>query len=301
MPALDCVVIGAGPAGLTAAIYLARFQRNILLVDSGHSRAKLIPISHNYPGFPAGLSGAELLMRLGEQAKSVGARLITGEVTELLKMGSLFRIGLMNKFLFARKVILATGIRDTPLLIDNWDENVASGVIRLCPICDAYDAQTERIAIVSTINCGVAHAQFLRTYSNHVSLYLHPAGELSPSENATLAAARITLFGQGFESIAVHNNKPRIRCRAGSEHEYDSLYVMLGESRGIELARQAGASMQAGQLLIDSHQLSSQDGLYAVGDVASSLHQISVAIGQAAVAATHIHNALPKNFLTMPP
>ena len=64
---LDCLIIGGGPAGLTAAIYLRRFYRDILLVDAGRSRARLIPLTHNYPGFPDGISGPELLERLRTQ------------------------------------------------------------------------------------------------------------------------------------------------------------------------------------------------------------------------------------------
>jgi thioredoxin reductase (NADPH) len=80
---LDCLVIGAGPAGLTAATYLARFKRRIAVVDSGHSRASYIPRSHNYPGFPDGINGEELLARLRQQAGRYGARVTTGLVEKL--------------------------------------------------------------------------------------------------------------------------------------------------------------------------------------------------------------------------
>ncbi len=80
---LDCLVVGAGPAGLTAAIYLGRYKRRALVVDSGASRASLIPTSHNYPGFPEGISGPELLRRLRLQALRYGARIRSGLVTAL--------------------------------------------------------------------------------------------------------------------------------------------------------------------------------------------------------------------------
>lgn len=72
---LDCLIVGGGPAGLTAAIYLARFRRDIRVIDSGSSRASLIPTSHNYPGFPEGISGRDLLGRLREQARRYGTLL----------------------------------------------------------------------------------------------------------------------------------------------------------------------------------------------------------------------------------
>lgn len=80
---LDALIVGAGPAGLTAAIYLARYRRRIALVDSGESRAALIPVTHNYPGFPNGISGAELLARLTEQALQYGVEVQGGTVGTL--------------------------------------------------------------------------------------------------------------------------------------------------------------------------------------------------------------------------
>src|SRR3954469_25393959 len=86
----DCVIVGAGPAGLTAATYLARFRRHIALVDGGSSRASYIPRSHNYPGFPGGISGQQLLERLGEQAGRYGVQVTHALVDGVKREGDLF-------------------------------------------------------------------------------------------------------------------------------------------------------------------------------------------------------------------
>src|SRR3954462_13992758 len=86
---LDCLIIGGGPAGLTAATYLARFRRNVLLADDGQSRARLIAETHNYPGF-VGISGTDLLAQLREQAIRNGARLREARVEGLRKIGEVF-------------------------------------------------------------------------------------------------------------------------------------------------------------------------------------------------------------------
>src|SRR5689334_10131808 len=86
LPVFDCLIVGAGPAGLTAATYLGRYRRNCIIVDSGCSRASLIPRSHNCPGFPLGVSGKELLSRLRHQAANYGVRVIAGEVTSLARL-----------------------------------------------------------------------------------------------------------------------------------------------------------------------------------------------------------------------
>src|SRR6476620_11840164 len=87
---LDCLVIGGGPAGLTAALYLARFRRRVLVIDSGKSRAAGIPRSHNHPGFIDGISGTDLLRTLQTQAEAHGATVISGTVVSLRPSGDGF-------------------------------------------------------------------------------------------------------------------------------------------------------------------------------------------------------------------
>ncbi len=147
MTVLDCVIIGGGPAGLTAAIYLARFHRNICVIDSDRSRANLIPRSHNYPGFPNGVNGRDLLQRLRSQAQSCGVNIINAEVSQLEKNPDHFTSSYQDQKIYSRSVILATGIIDRHPGLDNWESLVCKGIIRLCPICDAYECPGDRVAL----------------------------------------------------------------------------------------------------------------------------------------------------------
>jgi thioredoxin reductase (NADPH) len=108
----DCVIIGGGPAGLTAAVYLARYRRRIVLFDAGDSRAALIPESHNYPGFPEGVSGPGLLSALRKQAETYGITLISAPITELKREGGGFAAKFREDEVKSRFVLLATGIVD---------------------------------------------------------------------------------------------------------------------------------------------------------------------------------------------
>lgn len=298
MSPLDCMVIGAGPAGLTAAIYLARFRRNIMVIDSGLSRARLIPHSHNYPGFPEGVSGPILLERLRAQLGTCDAPVINGTVTALRKVGNIFQVNTLDGIWFARTIILATGIQDRRLPMESWEENIRMGIIRLCPVCDAYDHPGETIAVISAREHAAGHAQFLRTYFKNVSLYLPSADELPVAEIERLTDAQVQLPLNTFESISLKNNKPWVHCRDVKSVEYDAVYVMLGEAAGTNLARRIGASCSSeGKIIVGEHQSSTIEGLYVIGDAVSLLHQVSVAIGQAAIAATHIHKKLASNFI----
>ena len=112
LQAYDCVIIGGGPAGLTAAVYLARYRRRIVIFDAGQSRASLIPESHNYPGFPEGVSGPGLLSALRRQAETYRVTLISAPITELKRAGGGFIAKFGEQQVQSRFVLLATGIVD---------------------------------------------------------------------------------------------------------------------------------------------------------------------------------------------
>jgi len=290
---VDCLVIGAGPAGLTTAVYLSRFHRKVLVADGGHGRASLIPRSHNYPGFPPGISGKDLLARLREQALRYGASIEQGRVDSLLQSPAGFTARLNGRELTARRVVLATGIVDTLPQIEKPYDAVAQSVIRLCPICDGYEINGDDVAVYGEVHCAISHALFLRNFTDRVTVLVE---DDSPACEEAIAAARhvgIQVINDRVEHIEVSNAKVQVTTCKGERCCFDIVYPSLGSHVCSELATQLGASAgEEGALSVDAHQATSVKGLYAVGDVVDSLKQISVATGQAAVCATAVHNSL---------
>jgi thioredoxin reductase (NADPH) len=297
MRRVDCLIIGAGPAGLTAAIYLARFHRTVLVADNGASRASLIPVSHNYPGYPDGISGNELLARLREQAIKYGANIITGTIRNLERENGVFVSRLDGETIFAKKVLLATGVHDEQLPIDNWSAAIAKGTLRLCPICDGYDVTDQKIGLISTARCSLDHSLFLRTYSKDVTLFCSPsANELNADTKRSLEAAGVIIVNDKLEHISLLG-KPTMRSESGRLFIFDTLYIMLGETKSISLVSNFDLNYSAtGQIDVNEHQQTSLEGLYAAGDVVNRLHQVSVAIGNGAKAAIDMHNKLESNY-----
>ena len=129
----DTLIVGGGPGGLTAAIYLRRFTRNVALVDKGNSRLRLIPVSHNYPGFPEGVPGHILLANLTTQLARYGGSVMPGEIVDLRIEDGLFAATYAPDgeadavTIRAHTVVLATGVTDAGLPIENWREAVAFG------------------------------------------------------------------------------------------------------------------------------------------------------------------------------
>jgi thioredoxin reductase (NADPH) len=298
MHTLDCLVIGAGPAGLTAAIYLARYRRDFLVLDGGPSRAALIPLTHNFPAWPQGVSGEKLLARLREQAQTHGARIEEARVESLQRDGDAFVATAGARKWRAAHVILATGIVDRHPDWPGLREATLQGLLRWCPICDGFEMLDKDIALVTAAASGLAHARFLRTYSRNVTLVaLSDQEGLDAGGVAELEGAGIELEARPLVGFEARGRRVALRFADGTDREFDAVYPMLGCKVQGELATQLGAQCnEIGDLLVDARQCTSIDGLYAIGDVVSDINQISVGTGHAAIAATAIHNRLARNF-----
>jgi thioredoxin reductase (NADPH) len=293
----DCLVIGGGPAGLTAAVYLARYRRRIVLFDGGESRASLIPESHNYPGFPDGVSGLGLLRALRKPVQDYGVQMVGARITELKREGGGFAATSGGQEIKARFVLLATGIVDESPDLPGLEEAVAKGSIRYCPVCDGYEAADQRIGVLGHGEDSSSKAKFLRTYSSDVTLLSLDERCSRDTEMArSLREAGIKAAGP-VGAIEHSAEGMRVVLRDGKTLSFDVVYPALGCRVRSGLASALGAKTNdVGCLEVDSHQRTTVAGIYAAGDVVSDLHQIAVATGHAAVAATHIHKSLPENF-----
>ena len=294
---LDCVVIGAGPAGLTAAIYLARFRREFVVLDGGPSRAALIPVTHNFPGWPDGVSGETLLARLREQAGNQEASFESARVECLQREGDGFVAIAGERRWRARFVILATGVVDRHPDWPGLEEATLQGLVRWCPICDGFEQLDKEVALVGPAGSSLGHARFLRTYTGRLVLVdLPDEAGLDAAGVAELEAAGIELETRSLLGFEARGRRIALKFSDGSAREFDAVYPMLGCKVQAELATQLGAATdESGDLLVDAHQCTSVPGLYAIGDVVSDINQISVGTGHAAIAATAIHNRLPRN------
>ena len=293
---LDCLVIGGGPAGLTAAIYLSRYHLDIMVVDGGRSRAAWIPCTRNHAGFPDGISGKELLDRMKEQARRYGTRIEDGQVTRIEKRDDgLFEAEWGSGPVGAKTVLLATGVanRRPPMDEEAHDDALARGLIRYCPICDGYEVTDKKVGVIGTQERGRAEAIFLRSYTADLTL-IAPDGphELEAEDRKLLQGAGVELIDGPIEGIEP-GEEDIVILAGGQRHRFDSIYPALGSDTHTQLAEMLGAA-QAGDacIRVDSHQRTSVPGLYAAGDVVLGLDQISHAMGEGGVASTTVRNDL---------
>ncbi|MGY0611681.1 MULTISPECIES: NAD(P)/FAD-dependent oxidoreductase [unclassified Luteimonas] len=289
---IDVIVVGGGPAGLTAATYLHRFHRSCLVLDAGESRARWIPESNNCPGFPHGVSGNELLRRMREQAGEVGLLTEQAMVDGIAPLDAGFQVTADRRRWRARKVILATGVTDR-LPDGSWvAAAIASGALRLCSVCDAYEASDLVIGVHGPADAVGSHALFLLGYSDSVRVLPTDGGDGGDAGRKSREAGAEWLPGGG--RLAFDGEKCSYVPPEGAPITLDTVYAYLGSDTSAGIAAAAGAVLTAeGGIIVDADQQTRLAGLYAIGDVVSGLNQISVAVGHAAIAATHAHNALP--------
>lgn len=297
----DCLIVGGGPAGMTAAIYLARFRRRFVVVDAAKSRCTWIPLSHNHAGFPDGIGGVELLMRMQKQAERYGAEVRHGTVEELERMeDGRFRAGYEGGEILAKTVILATGVIDEEPLLPNLYQAVQQGLIRHCPICDGFEVIGQNVGVIGHGKQGLSEALFIRTFTPNLTLLtLGEPMDLEPDDRQRLAEAGIAVMEEPIVEVTVAGATiTKLISKSGRVLVFDTLYSALGTAPRNELVRPFhGCLDETGRVLIRERQETSVDGLYAAGDIVAGLNQISVAMGQAAIAATTIHNRLEKAWI----
>jgi thioredoxin reductase (NADPH) len=288
---VDCLIIGAGPAGMTAALYLHRFRRTVHIVDCGESRALLIPASHNCPGFSRGISGEELLQRIKDHLSLYNLSIIPERINTIESLEGHFTA---NQKYLSRTILLATGIKDIQPL-SQLEPLIKSGLMGLCPVCDAYEVIDKRIAVIGFGTKALNEALFLRRYSSRISILTQGVkNSFSSQQLKKIKQAQIKIMS---ESILDIKKEKGLTCYFNSGFIiYDRMYSALGCRENNELAKILELKLKQDKLIVDKYQQTSRKGVFAAGDIVSGLNQITVAQGQAAIAASAINTFLNKKY-----
>lgn len=294
---IDCLIVGGGPAGLTAAVYLARFHLDVVVVDAGNSRATWIPVSHNHAGYPEGIKGTDLIDKMAEQARLYGAVIEKNRVTRLDvdEEGGGFVAEWGSGPVRARSVLLATGVANRRPSMDPvlHDDALMRGLLRYCPICDGYEVTDKTVGVIGTDEHGIKEAVFLRGFTADLTL-ISPSGPhtLTDEQRAKADALDIRLVDGPCYELEIDGDHLAVPTSDG-RLLFDSVYPALGSDVHSDLAVMAGAdTAPGGCIIVDDHQRCTIPGLYAAGDVVIGLDQISHAMGEGGVAAVTIRNDL---------
>jgi thioredoxin reductase (NADPH) len=230
------------------------------------------------------------------QVTDLGVKIIDGTVETLTRSDLSFTVHLEAREMGAAKVILASGGVDKQPHFDGWEKAVQEGLLRYCPICDAYEALGKKLAVIGSLGHAAGKALFLRSYTADVTL-VPEEGEPNSEGTADITESGVKIRAP-LSKITRNGVYLRLTFRDGTWEDFEGVYPAMGTNVRSELAIELGAAhTDSGLLKVDDKQRTTVEGLYGIGDVVSDLHQVSVALGHAAIAACNIHHSLPQSFV----
>lgn len=294
----ECLIVGAGPAGLSAALYMARFRRRVLVVHDGRSRALRIPVTRNVPGFPDGVEGPGLIGRMRRHAMEYGALIREAEVVQARRGDGGFVLILADsrEQLHAASLILATGLylQQPPIEDGVHEAALRAGVLRYCPICDGHEQIDRCIGVIGSNGHGAREALFLRQFSADITLVPLHNSEVEARDRTRLQEAGIRVVDRPVAHHMPGQDGYRVQLEGNDEPlRFDVVYPALGVRQRTELAVMLGLELGPdGTTAARSPLGTTVPGLYCAGDIVEGLDQISVAMGHGALAATRAHNWL---------
>ena len=298
----DVVVIGGGPAGLTAALYLARARYRVVVVEQDHFGGQITITSEvvNYPGVEH-TSGAELTETMRRQAEGFGAEFLLAEVTGLELEGDVKTVRTSRGALSCFGVLLATGAH--PRMVGfRGEEQFRGRGVAYCATCDGEFFTGKDVFVVGGGFAAAEESVFLTKYARHVTILIR--GDDFSCAQSTADAARshekITILANtvveevsgdtALRSIRMRNTKTgQVTEHQATEGETFGVFVFAGYEPATELVRGLAELDGQGYILTDRSQKTTADGLYAAGDVCiKPLRQVVTAVGDGALAATEL-------------
>lgn len=295
----DAIIIGGGPAGLTAGIYLSRARMNTLLIEKAlpGGQAILTEIIENYPGFPHGIAGPELMQKMEEQAVGFGLKIEYGEAAEVrIKEGKEDKVKIVkinNQEYRTLTTILASGAEASKLGVPGEEELRGRGV-SYCATCDAPFFKNQKIVVIGGGDTAIEEALYLTKFAQGVIL-IHRRDRLRATKilqervfsnkkiNFAWDSVVTKILGkEKLEGVLIQNKK------TGEEKEIpcQGVFVFVGNVPNSKFLNESIKLDEKGYILTDDNMMTSQEGIYACGDVRKKLlRQVVTACGEGATAA----------------
>lgn len=290
----DCVIVGGGPAGLSAAIYLGRFLRKVLVVDNQDGRWETHEINQNYFGFPDGIPTVELRQRGVDQAIKYGAEIETDKIISVEKVGPSFVLQGKETSYQARTLLFATGVKDRFPQFDCMEECLGRSLF-WCITCDGYNTQNKQVMIVGYTKEALTTALQFLNYTDQIMVVTnHDRGAVRLDQKLVdkLAEHHIDIHeGRIAEVVGVNGIFEKIVLSTGEELHTDFMFSLQGASPNSQLAQSLGVRVdEHGYIVSDIEQRTNIRGVYAAGDVTKAFaHQIVTAAHEGAQAAQAIN------------
>lgn len=281
-------IIGGGPSGLSAAIYTARADRRTLVFDDGGGTTRDVDVMENVYGFPAGVTGPELVDRGREHARKYGAEIVEEEVVRIERDGDGFVVATTETQYDVEGVILASGADyERPAIADV--ESYEGQGVSYCVECDAFFYRDKAVAVVGDGNYAATEALMLLDYTDDVQILTNGA-ELDVDAHLAerIEEEGIPVRTDRLDRLAGEDSLSAVHTRAGERIDIDGLFVALGTAGGTDLAEMLGIPVEGDSIVTDCDQSTAVERVYAAGDVTGGHQQISTSVGEGSRAAINL-------------
>lgn len=272
----DVIIVGAGPAGISASLYTIRRNLKTLIIYKEKSALEKSTKIENYYGFENGINGEELYKIGIRQAQNIGAEVIKDEVTNI-KIDYLnekeytFKVETLNNEFKAKSVILATGNKKNKPNIKNMDKYEGKG-ISYCAICDGFFYRNKNVAVIGNGDYAIAEAKDLQNIAKSITILTN--GRQAPEYRAE----NININTNEIDQIEGENKVEEIDFVDNTKMKIDGIFIAQGVAGSTEFAKKIGAKINNDKIVVDENMETSIKGLFACGDCTGGLYQVSKAV-----------------------
>jgi thioredoxin reductase len=288
----DAMIVGAGPAGLSAALVLGRCRERVLVLDDGQPRNKRSRSSHGFftrDGAPPEFLRQEALQQLAPY----DVRIEQTHVSAVHCVDGGFELSTEHQSRRGRKLLIATGMRERDAQVSGISDHLGAGVF-CCPYCDGWEVRDRSLGGLATDSGAAEYALALLTWSGRVTLFTNGIALLSAEERARLARNGVRLVEQRIDRVC-GGEKSRLRglrLADGTVIQVDALFLHAGQYQHSILAQSAGCVLKADTIETKGQQHTNVPGLYVAGDAAAHVNSIAIAVADGYKAALAMHAEL---------
>ncbi len=290
----DAIIIGGGPAGLTCAIFLARYRRRVLVTDNGQPRNAASRGIHGFIGQHS-IPPAELLARGRQEARDFGAAICECTVQRVEKIGDVFEATTTAGTYTARRVVLAYGVRDELPDIPNIRDYYGLSLFH-CPDCDGYECSDKRIGIIGSGKSAAGLALKLLQWSCDLTIFTHgKPRDLDEELTSKLLAEQINMKDEPILALeGIDGHVSSVVLSSGERVAVDALFFNIGCSRQCILAEDLGCEVasETPNVVVDEYRQTTVEGVYAIGDLVAGSQLVITSAADGAIAAIAINKSL---------
>ena len=277
----DVIIIGAGPAGVSAGLYTKRANKKTLIIYNNESSLEKATKIENYYGFENGISGEKLYKKGIEQAKNLGINVKKEEVIKIDKIKDIFEVKTVNENYTAKNVVLATGNKKNKPDIKNIEKFDGKGV-SYCAICDGFFYRGKDVVVIGNGNYAIAETNDLINIVNHVTILTNG------KKISEFRAENVDIENRKAVAIEGNDNVEAVELDDGTKLKTDGVFVAQGVAGSTDFARKIGALVKNEKIVVNEKMQTTVEGLYACGDCIGGTLQVAKAVNDGMIAGIDI-------------